>query len=148
MSQDSIPNGTHASPELVEELRSFLGNLDQRTPQEAIGIEDSGGLVSSMLVSAAGFVVLLLILTAIPYFTPGTEAVADKKPAVSDSAEESGSGAAEVPVQPGSSMNADVPVANPEEVMDRLNIGETKDANPNENPLDSPNLDRLLDGDN
>ena len=148
MSDSSIPGDTKASPELIDELRSFLGDMDQRTPQEAIGIEDAGGLLSSLVISSIGFVVLVMLLTAISYYTPSDESVAQEAqpaPAVGDDADSSDS--SNVPDNP-AQANGNAPVANPDEVLSRLNIGETKDAAPDENPLDSPDIDRLLDGDN
>lgn len=148
MPDSPIPGDTKASPELVEELRSFLGNLDQRTPQEAIGMEDSGGLLSSLVISSIGFVVLLMLLTAISFFTPSDESVADenKPPAAVGSDADKGSNQAAPANQ--SKAPANGPVANPDEVLNKLNIGETKTADPDANPLDNPNIDSLLDGDN
>ena len=147
MSDSLPPRGTHASPELVEELRSFLGNLKERTPQEAIGIEESSSLVSSLVISTIGFVGLVGLLTAFAYFTPSDDTVATTKepPAVVGADTEEESDPETVPSQ--SQANGIAPVANPDEVLNKLNIGETINAAPEDNPLDNPDFDRLLDGD-
>ena len=148
MADSPIPGDTKASPELVEELRSFLGNLDQRTPQEAIGMEDSGSLLSSLVISTIGFVALLMLLTAISFFTPSDESVADEEtpPAAVGGDADGGGNQAALANQSRAAANA--PVANPDEVLNKLNIGETKTADPDANPLDNPDINRLLDGDN
>jgi hypothetical protein len=147
MSDSLPPRGTPASPELVEELRSFLDNLKERTPQEAIGIEESSSLVSSLVISTIGFVALVGLLTTIAYFTPSDDTVATTKqpPAVVGTDSEEESDPETVPSQP--QANGIAPLANPDEVLNKLNIGETINAAPEDNPLDNPDFDRLLDGD-
>ncbi len=159
MAESPIPTDTNASPELVEELRSFLVNRNQRTPQEAIGIEDSSALLSSLVVSTIGFVVLVGLLTTIAFFTPpeNTAARTEAPAAATDDQPEAensrglqqgttGSYTPDGAVIPGQA-NTDAPVANPDEVLDKLNIGDTKVADPDTNPLDNPKLNQLLDGD-
>jgi len=159
MADSPIPTDTNASPELVEELRSFLVDRNQRTPQEAIGIEDSSALLSSLVVSTIGFVVLVGLLTTIAFFTPSdkTTASTEAPAAATDDQPEAensrglqqgatGSYTLDGAVIPGQT-NTNAPVANPDEVLDKLNIGDTKAADPDTNPLDNPNLNRLLDGD-
>jgi len=159
MADSPIPTDTNASPELVEELRSFLVDRNQRTPQEAIGIEDSSALLSSLVVSTIGFVVLVGLLTTIAFFTPSdkTTASTEAPAAATDDQPEAensrglqqgptGSHTLDGAVIPGQA-NTNAPVANPDEVLDKLNMGDTKAADPDTNPLDNPNLNRLLDGD-
>ena len=147
MADSPIPTDTNASPELVEELRSFLVNRNQRTPQEAIGIEDSSALLSSLIVSTIGFVVLVGLLTTIAFFTPSekTTARTEAPAAAIDDQPEGESNPEQATTK--SQGNTNAPVANPDEVLDKLNIGDTKLADPDTNPLDNPNLNRLLDGD-
>ena len=147
MADSPIPTDTTPSPELVEELRSFLVDRNQRTPQEAIGIEDSSGLLSSLVVSTIGFVVLVGLLTTIAFFTPSDKTTASTEPpaAATDDQPEAESNPQQATTE--SQDNTNAPVANPDEVLDKLNIGDTKVADPDTNPLDNPNLNRLLDGD-
>jgi hypothetical protein len=147
MADSPIPTDTNASPELVEELRSFLVDRNQRTPQEAIGIEDSSGLLSSLVVSTIGFVVLVGLLTTIAFFTPSDKTTASTEPpvAATDDQPEAENNPQQATTE--SQDNTNAPVANPDEVLDKLNIGDTKVADPDTNPLDNPNLNRLLDGD-
>ena len=147
MADSPIPTDTNASPELVEELRSFLVERNQRTPQEAIGIEDSSGLLSSLVVSTIGFVVLVGLLTTIAFFTPSDKTTPSTEPptAATDDQPEAENNPQQATTE--SQDNTNAPVANPDEVLDKLNIGDTKVADPDTNPLDNPNLNRLLDGD-
>ena len=147
MADSPIPTDTTASPELVEELRSFLVERNQRTPQEAIGIEDSSGLLSSLVASTIGFVVLVGLLTTIAFFTPSDKTTASTEPpaAATDDQPEAENNPQQATTE--SQDNTNAPVANPDEVLDKLNIGDTKVADPDTNPLDNPKLNRLLDGD-
>tara|TARA_B100000809_G_scaffold119177_1_gene117427 strand:+ start:737 stop:1183 length:447 start_codon:yes stop_codon:yes gene_type:complete len=147
MPDSPIPTDTKASPELVEELRSFLVNRNQRTPQEAIGVEDSGSLLSSLVVSTVGFVVLVGLLTTISFFTTSDETAASTETPAAVTSDQPEAEDNQQPATTGSQTNTNAPVANPDEVIDKLNIGDTKVADPDTNPLDNPNLNRLLDGD-
>ena len=147
MADSPIPSDTNASPELVEELRAFLVNRNQRTPQEAIGIEDSSALLSSLVVSTIGFVVLVGLLTTIAFFTPSDKTTASTETPAAVTSDQPEAEHNPQTATTDSQANTTPPVANPDEVLDRLNIGDTKVADPDTNPLDNPKLNRLLDGD-
>lgn len=136
----------------VEEVREFLDRLPQRTPQEAIGMRDEGGLWQGLLVGTAALAVLVLIGTAVPFYLapatePGSTAENDVTPAA-DSVEPEASTAASQPATEASNEPAAVgnsEVADPDRVLDTLGIGEAKEADPEENPRASE-LENLLDG--
>ncbi len=65
-------NGTAS----LQELREFVGTLKGRRPQEVMGIVAGNGLVQGIGISAIGFVVVLLVFTAIPFFLASDESVA------------------------------------------------------------------------
>ncbi|MDE0736965.1 MAG: hypothetical protein OSB47_14170, partial [Pirellulaceae bacterium] len=52
-------NGTAS----LRELREFITQLKGRRPQEVMGMVSSNGLVQGVVISTAGFVVLLLLFT-------------------------------------------------------------------------------------
>lgn len=127
----------------LTELREFIGALKGRKPQEVMGEMASNGLVQGIIMSSIGFVVVLLVFTAFPFF------LAEDEPKVQPEATPTAS-----PVQPVEQSPA-VQNANEEKlleggptgdaVLDNLGIGETKDANPDANPL-GDKFDDLLEG--
>ena len=146
------------SENAVEEVREFLEKLPQRSPQEAIGMRDEGGLMQGMILGAALLGVLTLLGTAVPFlldsFAPKTESASTKPataneaaPASPDKAQaaapatDAGEGSTTAETAPPAASNA----ADPDRVLDSLGIGEAKEAAPNVNPRES-DLDNLLDG--
>lgn len=146
MPDNLIPTSPEDNPQLVAELRSFLEKRKERTPQEAIGMEKSGGLLSGLLVSTIGFLAILGLNTAIPFFFFPDEPLAKKKPSPAPAA----TNERQLESSQGTETGNNLPdsIANPDEVRRRLNIGETKPADPTLNPLDDPKFDSLLDPDN
>ena len=127
----------------LTELREFIGALKGRKPQEVMGEMASNGLVQGIIMSSIGFVMVLLVFTAFPFFlaedepkvqpetTPTASPVqpVEQSPAVQNANEEK-------PLEGGPTGDA---------VLDNLGIGETKDANPDVNPL-GDKFDDLLEG--
>ena len=129
----------------LTELREFIGSLKGRKPQEVMGDVASNGLVQGVLLSTVGFVVILLVFTVIPFFMADEESVAQKEDSstVTTASEET-------PQQQEETQETDQQTPAPEEgpgdaVLDNLGIGETKDANPDENPL-GDKFNDLLEG--
>ena len=52
----------------LTELREFIGALKGRKPQDVMGEMASNGLVQGIIMSSIGFVVVLLVFTAFPFF--------------------------------------------------------------------------------
>ena len=52
----------------VDELRQFVGQLKGRSPQEVMGEVAQSDLVRSIVLAAAGCMVLLVVLTIFPYW--------------------------------------------------------------------------------
>ena len=137
----------------VAELREFLGRMRGRSPQEMLGLVAESGLTRSMLLATFLFVLLLAALTVIPYALKDRSAdasapVAEEKAVTEDAAQAVGPETAEEPGEPA----AAAPVADtedrrtdPERAVDAMGIGETRVADPKENPLEHK-LDKLLDG--
>ena len=130
-------------PASLRELREFITQLKGRRPQEVMGMVSSNGLVQGVVISTAGFVVLLLLFTAIPFFLADKEPVAGKTTApaaqaqpVQSTGQTQGAGDKEQK-QAGSNTAG-------ENVSDALGIGETKASSLEENPLENK-LDNLLD---
>ena len=131
-------NGTAS----LHELREFITQLKGRRPQEVMGIVTGNGLVQGVMISTASFVVLLLLFTAIPFFMPGKEPVADKATAPAAKAEATQS-TGQTQADNKEQEQAGAKTAG-ENVSNALGIGETKASSLEENPLENK-LDNLLD---
>ena len=92
--------------------------------------------------AALGFVIVLLLFTAIPFYLAGDEPVAKKSPAASAKT----TSAPDKTKQPESGRQGQTEATNPgNEAVDKMGIGETKTFDADENPLEKK-LDNLLDG--
>ncbi len=127
----------------LTELREFIGALKGRKPQDVMGEMASNGLVQGIILSSIGFVVVLLVFTAFPFF------LAEDEPLVQPEATPTASPARPVEQAPAvQNANEEKPVEDGptgDAVLDNLGIGETKDANPDANPL-GDKFDDLLEG--
>ncbi|MBK94537.1 MAG: hypothetical protein CMJ79_02340 [Planctomycetaceae bacterium] len=141
----SVKNNGAAS---LSELREFIGSLKGRKPQDVMGEVASNGLVQGVVYSTVGFLVILLVFTAIPYWMTGDEPVIQKQvtPAVStpdqQSADASDNSNADERTQDATTEEGG-PTG--DAVLDNLGIGETKEADPEENPL-GDKFNDLLEG--
>lgn len=152
--QDPLAASGHDDRQIAE-IRSFLHGLQERTPQEAIGMSGEGDLVRYLVVAVAASVALAFAGTALPYFWPVDEAAVRKQRTVAeDRAAATGSvaeaTAASPATRPAEAATTAVtpsgePVANPGQVLESLGVGEAKQADPKKNPLEG-NLEKLLDG--
>jgi hypothetical protein len=138
----------------VAELREFLGRMRGRSPQEMLGLVAESGLTRSMFLATFLFLLLLAALTAVPYAlkdrsTDASAPVAEEKAVEQqDNAHAVGPETAEElagPPAAGPLVDAEDTRTDPERAVDAMGIGETRVADPNENPLENK-LDKLLDG--
>lgn len=151
----SIPNG--------DQLREFLTQLKGRKPQEVIGIVSASLLVQSMVMSLLLVIGLLVVFTVGPYlvYGPPQPKTANASPIVAGSGASSQSpeenpSPNEATSSAATTANPSIPDA-PADVPNNaqpdlkrgsqiMGIDEAKSADPSKNPLDSPDLDKLLDG--
>ena len=134
----------------VAEIRKFLERLQERTPQEAIGMSSDGDLVRYLLVAVVASVALAFAGTALPYFWPVDEAAtAVKKQTTGAEEGRTATAAPSGDVVANPATTAVTPsgekIANPDQVLNSLGVGEAKQADPKKNPLED-NLEKLLDG--
>jgi len=137
----------------VAELREFLGQVRGRSPQEVLGLVAKSGLTRGIFLATLLFVVLLAALTVIPYALE--QRGADRKTPVAGQEAGSASDAAN-PAEPnptkqpgpeasaGEAGETNAP-PNADQAIDAMGIGETRVADPDDNPLEDK-LDGLLDG--
>ena len=136
----------------VAEIRKFLDGLQERTPQEAIGMSGDGDLIRYLVVAVVASITLAFAGTALPYFWPDTDpttAVRKKNSAAEEGAAATGTVADAAVSTADPTTTAVTPsgetVANPDQVLESLGVGEARQADPKKNPLED-NLDKLLDG--
>jgi hypothetical protein len=138
----------------ADELREFVGQMRGRNAQEMIGLVAESGLTRSMLLATSLFALLLAALTLIPFAIrhDGPDAaasVAEEAGAKERSGAEAGQ--AEPAGQPAEApagtaeLNTAAPEVDPDRAIDAMGIGETRTADPEENPMED-RLDQLLDG--
>jgi len=120
------------------ELREFLSKLHGKSPQEVIGIVSASMLVQSMLIATAATIVIMLVFTVWPYLTVGPhgQPVATKPAAPP---------AATAEVTPAAPVAAAANQPDAAAADKALGSDEAKPADPGKNPLDRPDLDKLLD---
>jgi hypothetical protein len=141
------------------ELREFLAGLKGRKPQEVIGIVSASLLAQSMVLATLATIALLAVFTVGPYLLYGpskAKSAADKAGGKAAAKPASGSQSATAGATTNSSATNDgskgkveasaSPGVDVERATKALGIDETKPSDPKKNPLDSPNLDKLLDG--
>ncbi|MFP6612545.1 MAG: hypothetical protein VB835_09570 [Pirellulales bacterium] len=136
----------------ADELREFIRRMRGKSPQQMLGILAQSGLVKSILVSAAGFVVVLSALTVVPYLLKPDTAAAANSPSASK--QEQNRSTSPQPAETQAANPASSPATNAqgtpqspdaEAAAAALGIDETKQAPPDKNPLEK-DLDNLLDG--
>ena len=130
------------------ELKEFLAKLKGRKPQDVIGIVSASMLVQSISIASLTVLGILVVFTIGPYIIygpPQPKQAAPKHGTVAAGHEVNSSS---LP-PPTGETNSTVPAAsipNVEQASKAMGLDEAKPADPTKNPLDSPDLDKLLDG--
>lgn len=136
------------------ELKEFLGRIQGKSPKEMMGVVASSGLFQGLIQATIAMGVLVLVLTVAPYAWGQIFKGSGEGPAAVESA---GAPAAEpaegsTPETPAADPNVAVPpdempanIGDPAKVIDKLGVGETKEAPANVNPLEGA-ADDLLKG--
>lgn len=129
----------------VAELREFLKSLKARNPQEVIGIVSSNLLVQSLGLSCVITAVFMAVFTVGPYmvYGPTTKKAPPTKPAAQAVATDGNRSTSEGAVATGSVATGQ---PDAERASKAMGLDEAKSADPKKNPLDKPDIDKLLDG--
>ncbi|MDA1051207.1 MAG: hypothetical protein O3C40_12100 [Planctomycetota bacterium] len=125
------------------ELRDFLSRLKGRSPEEVMGVVAESNLFRSILTATVGCLVLLVVLTVVPYALQSGSASVSEKPASAAAVQEQP--AVETSVGPTEQTAATSTEPDLERAAQAMGIGGTAEADPKTNPLDNK-LDKLLDG--
>lgn len=129
----------------VAEMRAFFKSLKSRKPQEVIGIVSSNLLVQSLGIACVATAIFMAVFTVGPYliYGPPTAKAPPPKPAASAVATD-GNG----PSAGGNAATRTAPSGQPdaERAAQIMGLEEAKPADPKQNPLDRPDIDKLLDG--
>ena len=124
----------------VAEIRKFLDGLQERTPQEAIGMSGDGDLIRYLVVAIVASIAQAFAGTAVRKKNSAAEEGAAATGTVAEDAAVSTADPAATAVTPSGET-----VANPDQVLESLGVGAARQADPKKNPLED-NLDKLLDG--
>ncbi len=126
----------------IDEVREFMGKMQGRSAQEAIGLVAESGLVSGIVQSTIGFAVVLLVFTALPYWFASDDPVPQTAAA---KAAEQPTAAADTQTAATTDTGASTATPDVEKAASAMGIDETKNAKPDENPMEKK-LNNLLDG--
>lgn len=129
----------------VAEMRAFLKSLKSRNPQEVIGIVSSNLLAQSLGIACAATAIFMFVFTVGPYLIYGPPVAKAKpaKPAAQSAATGGNPSPAEGAAGTGTTTSGQ---PNAEQAAQVMGLEETKSADPTKNPLDKPDIDKLLDG--
>ena len=130
----------------VAEMKAFLKSLKSRNPQEVIGIVSSNLLVQSLGMACAASAIFMFVFTVGPYliYGPPTAKAKPAKPAAHSMATSPSEGTAGTGASTSGTASSGQP--NAEQAAKVMGLEETKPADPKKNPLDKPDIDKLLDG--
>lgn len=134
----------------MDELREFMGKIQGRSAEEMLGEVAKSGLVRATCLATAGWVVLLVVCTVVPYYTRDTKAAEASKPAAAAQAQQQEDATDKV-VEEAAAAAAQAPAADPslagrKEAAKELGFtDDSKEAPADKNPLDK-SLDNLLEG--
>jgi len=133
----------------VAELREFLRSLKARNPQEVIGIVSSNLLVQSLGLACVITAVFMVVFTVGPYlvYGPMTSKGPPKKPAAHAAAADGNRAAPDGTAGAGTSATSAAATGQSDaERASKAGLEQSKSADPKKNPLDKPDIDKLLDG--
>ena len=132
------------------ELREFLAQTRGRSPQEVLGMVAGNTLVRCIGWAALGAAILLVVGTIGPYLVWGpatTRPAKARPPAAAPAAPQAQAPAQKatpVSVSPGASATDQPSPEDAKKAMKVMGLGETKTADPKNNPMEKK-LDNLLD---
>lgn len=138
-----------SSSAAVEEIRSFLNEMQEKSPEEVLGLPTSSQLPRLTFLAALATLVLLVVTTGGMYglqLLRGTPVVAT--PAQTEPepvAETVANPVATEEATPGTDQGAESETVDPDAAIQAMGIGESKDADADANPLES-GIDDLLKG--
>ena len=132
----------------AEELRQFIAKMHGKSPQEVLGAVAESGLTRGIVISAIGAIAILVAFTVGPFLL--NKLSADTAPAATTKPQRAAAQAEPNSAQAAARQQSTEAQVVPEEAdleraTEAMGIGETKTADPDENPLDNK-LDSLLDG--
>lgn len=138
------------------ELRDFARQIRGRRPQEVLGLVAQSGLARATSSAAVGTLLLLVLLTVVPYGIaktfPERKPVA-AQPAASQSEQPQPGAAAQSAGQDRAAAETNTAAGGAgqtepsvdADVLEKLGVGETRQANPDTNPLEDAGDDLLKD---
>ncbi len=135
-------NGT----EVASDLTAFVARMKGRSPQEVLGEIAQSTLTNGLVMATVWCVVLMAVLTILPYGV--SKAFPKAKPLAADASAPADNSAApaEQPAKGETSKSTGSNANDPDgKLLKKLNMDETKTADPKVNPLDDLGNDLLKD---
>jgi hypothetical protein len=145
---DQMAKGSTVSSDGLTET---LKQLPKKSAQESLGLPPGAGLFMPFIAATAGMMLLLILLTAIPYAmdkgrtpTENTSTpAANEKPEQSAPTQATTTPAASSPTTPDVSSKTNPKISVKSDFPDKLGENASKTAKPNVNPLDKKDDDLL-----
>lgn len=132
----------------LDEVREFMGEMQGRSAQEALGLVAESGLVTGIVQATIGFVVVLFVLTVIPYLFTSDEpapSTAQTESAAAAKAADQPASAADTQTTTTTDTGDSAATSDIEKAASAMGIDESKTAKPDQNPMEKK-LNNLLDG--
>lgn len=132
----------------LAELQDFLAQMRGRSPQEVLGMVSASELIRGIVIATIGCVVLVGVLTIVPYALrdkPTATAAPEATAASSATTPAASPATAAAPAVTDTDSKTGTSAENLSAAAKALDIDEVKAAPPDVNPLDK-DLDKLLDG--
>ena len=150
MTSNSSPKSSSSAA--VDEIRSFLSEMQEKSPEEVLGLPTTSQLPRLTVLAALATLVLLVVTTGGMYGlrlmrgTPlvATPAKAAAEPAAASVAEPATQSSAEA-TTPAIPEDTNHDTVDPDAAIQAMGIGESKEADADANPLES-GIDDLLKG--
>ncbi|MFT5126258.1 MAG: hypothetical protein ACI9TH_001048 [Kiritimatiellia bacterium] len=132
-----VKNARRNSGAVAGEVREFLAQMQGRSPQEMLGMIAQSSLIKCTIQAVFVMLAVLVVFTIIPY---GLEKLRGGDAAKAKAAPEVAQPVV-VPEKPATAASVDAAPATensdePDDLLDKLGVGETKVAPAKENPLD------------
>jgi hypothetical protein len=132
--------------EVAAELTAFVAKMKGRSPQEVLGEIAQSTLTKGMIVATVWTIISMVVLTVIPFARAKAFPPAAKPLAAESKSDSSTPAPAAQPAKGDTSTASTGNVNDPDgKLLKKLNMDETKNADPKVNPLDALGNDLLKD---
>lgn len=130
-------------------LTDTIKRMRNQTPAESLGLPAGNGLMKPFLQATAACLILLVLLTVVPYFVDPPKSEAKGPPPIPERNEPAETPKDQPPAKASPEANSKVSTPNTKgnkgDILDKLGENGTKTVSPKVNPLDKKDDDLLKD---